>query len=117
MDRHRNIIAWHKCRDLVVAIYRATEYFPSHERFGLTSQMRRAAVSAMSNIAEGYARYGGPELGHALSIALGSLAEVSSLLQVAADLGYITAEEHDKLEAIREEASKVTFSLQRSNRR
>ena len=70
----------------------------------------------MSNIAEGYARYGEGELAHSLSITLGSLAEVSSLLQVAADLGYLTPEQHGELEAIRKEASKLTYSFQRSVR-
>ena len=116
MDKHRNILAWQKCRELVVATYRATEQFPAHERYGLVSQLRRAAVSAMSNIAEGYARYGGGELAHSLSITLGSLAEVSSLLQVAADLGYITPQQHDDLEAIRKQASKLAYNFQRSVR-
>jgi four helix bundle protein len=74
-------------------------------------------VSATANIAEGRARYGRAEFAHALSRALGSLAEVETLLQVACDLAYLGAEEYERLEAMRDEASRVTFALQRKIRR
>ncbi len=73
--------------ELARETYRATGRFPSHELYGLTSQLRRAAVSAAANIAEGYARYGKPELAHALSVSLGSLAEVDTLVEIAKQLG------------------------------
>jgi four helix bundle protein len=117
MDAHRHLVAWQRCRALALETYHATESFPPSERFGLTSQLRRAAVSAAANIAEGYARYGHAELAHALSVSLGSLAEVDTLLDIANDLGYLTPEGYGGLCALREEASRVTFGLQRKVRR
>jgi four helix bundle protein len=117
MDAHRHLVAWQRCRALALKTYGVTESFPPSERFGLTSQLRRAAVSAAANIAEGYARYGHAELAHALSVSLGSLAEVDTLLDIANDLGYLTPEGYGGLCALREEASHVTFGLQRKVRR
>ena len=117
MDAHRQLVAWQRCRALALETYRVTEGFPPSERFGLTSQLRRAAVSAAANIAEGYARYGRAELAHALSVSLGSLAEMDTLLEIANDLGYLTPEGYGDLSALREEASRGTFGLQRKVRR
>jgi len=117
VDAHRQLVAWQRCRALALETYRATEGFPPSERFGLTSQLRRAAVSAAANIAEGYARYGRAELAHALSVSLGSLAEMDTLLEIANDLGYLTPEGYGDLSALRKEASRVTFGLQRKVRR
>jgi len=117
MDAHRRLVAWQRCRDLARETYRVTESFPQSERFGLTSQLRRAAVSSAANIAEGYARYGRSELAHALSVSLGSLAEMDTLLEIANDLGYLTPEGYAALCSLRGEASRVTFGLQRKVRR
>jgi len=117
MDAHRHLVAWQRCRVLALKTYGVTESFPPSERFGLTSQLRRAAVSAAANIAEGYARYGRAELAHALSVSLGSLAEIDTLLEIANDLGYLTPEGYAELSAMRGEASRVTFGLQRKVRR
>ena len=87
MNAHRRLVAWQRSRELAREIYRATASFPPSEQFGLTSQLRRAAVSVVANISEGYARYGRAELAHALSVSLGSLAEVDTLLEIAKDLG------------------------------
>jgi four helix bundle protein len=117
MDTHRRLIAWQRCRELAGETYRVTVGFPPSERFGLTSQLRRAAVSAAANIAEGYARYGRAELAHALSVSLGSLAEMDTLLEIANDIGYVTPESYAELSGLRKEASRVTFGLQRKVRR
>lgn len=117
LNIHRRLIAWQRCRELALEVYRVTAGFPQDERFGLTSQLRRAAVSAAANVAEGYARYGRAELAHALSITLGSLAEVDTLLEIAKDLGYMTPSDYAELSTLREEASKVTFGLRRKLRR
>jgi four helix bundle protein len=76
---------------LVLEVYRITKRFPQEERFGLTSQLRRAAVSVPSNIAEGHARTTRGEYKHFLSIARGSVAEVEVQLTLAEGLGYVQA--------------------------
>ena len=86
---HYKLDAWRVSRQLVVAIYRLTQQFPKQELFGLTSQMRRAAVSIPSNIAEGAARSGRREFIQFLNIARGSLNELETQLLIAADLGYV----------------------------
>jgi len=85
---HRNLPAWQQGIELVHDIYRLTAHFPPDERYGLTSQMRRAAVSVPANIAEGAARAGTKELLHFLSIANGSLSELDTLTEVAQQLGF-----------------------------
>ncbi len=80
---HRTLKAWQEAIELVDTVYSATAAFPADERFGLTSQMRRAAVSVPANIAEGFARTGTRELLRFLSIASGSLSELDTLIEVA----------------------------------
>jgi four helix bundle protein len=109
-------MAWQHCHALTREIYRVTAAFPREEQFGLTQQLRRAAVSAAANIAEGQARHGAAEFSHALSVALGSLAETSALLTLAADLGYVNEADAGRLETLRTEASRTTFGLQRKLR-
>jgi four helix bundle protein len=86
---HRNLKVWQQAMELVTAIYTLTATFPAVEKFGLTSQMQRAAVSVPANIAEGFARSGSKELLHFLSIAAGSLSELDTLIELAARLGYL----------------------------
>lgn len=117
MSAHRKLDAWQVCRQLANAVYRATKTFPADERFGLTSQLRRAAVSAAANIAEGHARWGLKEGAHGASISLGSLAEIDTLLAIAEDQGYLKGELLAELEALRERASQVTWGLHRKLRR
>ena len=80
------MLVWRRAMDLVVCIYRLTAAFPSDERFGLTSQLRRAAISVPSNIAEGAARGSKKEFAHFVSIALGSLAEVETQIALSVRL-------------------------------
>lgn len=75
--------------ELVVAVYSATSRFPQNEQYGLTSQLRRAAVSVPANIAEGAARNGSKEFLHFLGIASGSLSELDTLIELACQLGYL----------------------------
>jgi len=84
---------WQKAMKLVVQIYDDTKSFPTEERYGLTSQLRRAAVSVPSNIAEGRGRFGVRGFLHYLSIATGSIMEVETQLLVAARLGYLKREQ------------------------
>ena len=89
MATYRDLVAWQKGIELVTAIYRATQVFPREEMYGLTSQLRRAAVSVPSNIAEGQARYSHHEFQHFLRTARGSLAEVETQLVIARNLEYL----------------------------
>jgi four helix bundle protein len=86
---HRDLRAWQQAIELVSEVYRLTATFPDTERYGLTSQMRRAAVSVPANIAEGAARSGTKELIHFLSIATGSLSELDTLVELATKLGFV----------------------------
>ena len=86
---HYKLEAWKRARELVLSVYRLTQAFLKEEIFGLTAQMRRAAVSIPSNIAEGAARAGQREFAQFLNIARGSLSELETQLLIATDLGYI----------------------------
>jgi four helix bundle protein len=84
---YRDLLVWQKGMKLAKQVYAITRRFPGDERFGLTAQMRRAAVSVPANIAEGQARHGRREFVHFLSHAEGSLAELDTQLMLAVDLG------------------------------
>jgi len=86
-------VAWQKARDLAVVVYRLTAGFPDDERFGLTSQMRRATVSISSNIAEGWGRHSRTDYVRFLKVARGSAYEVRSQMHVASELGFMTRED------------------------
>jgi four helix bundle protein len=88
---YKDLLAWQQAMDLVTATYRSTSVFPADERFGLTSQLRRAAVSVPSNIAEGQGRLSEKEFRHFLGQARGSLMEVETQIQIAQNLGYLGA--------------------------
>src|SRR4051812_27211692 len=87
-SNYRDLRVWQTAMSLVVEVYRITEAFPRDERFALTSQLRRAALSVPSNIAEGHARTTRGEYKNSLSVARGSVIEVEVQLDVAARLGY-----------------------------
>jgi len=94
---YRDLIAWQKAMVLVRDVYCATQAFPREERYGLMSQLRRAAVSVPSNIAEGQARFSRREFHHFLNNARGSLAEVETQITLACNLGYLSAIAADTL--------------------
>lgn len=87
---HKELVVWRRAMDLVEEVYRVTEKMPSAEMYGLTSQMRRSAVSVPSNIAEGAARNSSKELLMFLNIAMGSLAELETQLILAERLNFLT---------------------------
>ena len=97
MKNHKDLIVWQKSMDHVAAIYVATKAFPKEELFGIVSQMRRAAVSIPSNIAEGYGRLYDKETVKFLSNALGSASELETQLIISKDLGYLLIEDFRKL--------------------
>ena len=87
----QDVLAWQKSMDLVELIYRETANLPETERFGLQSQMRRSAVSIPSNIAEGFGRGGTVEYARFIDIALGSLRELQTQIEIAKRLGLISS--------------------------
>jgi four helix bundle protein len=87
---YRDLLVWQKAKSLAVEIYRTTESFPGVERYGLVSQLRRAAVSVPSNIAEGQGRSTPGEFTQFLGNARGSLLEMATQLEISNDLGFIT---------------------------
>lgn len=89
---HKELDVWKKSMDLVESVYKLTQQFPEAEKFGLTSQMRRSAVSIPSNIAEGAARKGDKELTHFIYIAIGSLSELETQYLIALRLQFIAKE-------------------------
>jgi four helix bundle protein len=89
----KDLKCWQKAFDLTISIYRATRAFPKEETYGLTSQLRRTAVSVVSNIAEGKGRFSDKELLQFLAIARGSLFEVETHLLLAGHLAYLDAEQ------------------------
>src|SRR3954468_21784576 len=103
--------AWKVTHQLALEVYRITELWPKCERYELTSQTRRAALSAPTNIAEGAAKRGRREFRRYLDIARGSLSELSYLLRFGRDRGILGTESFDRLESLRERAGKITWGL------
>ena len=95
---YRELLVWQKAKTLAVHIYSATERFPRTETYGLTSQTRRAAVSVVSNIAEGQGRLTSNEFLHFLGLARGSLHELEAQLAIALDLTYLEPPVHKRVE-------------------
>jgi four helix bundle protein len=94
---YKDLIAWQRAMELVAMIYDATEGFPAHEQYGLVSQLRRAAVSVPSNIAEGKAHYSNRDFVRFLRHARGSLAEIETQILIAQHRQYVTAAATTKL--------------------
>lgn len=108
---YRDLVVWQKSVDWVEAIYSATGRWPGDERYGLTGQVRRAAVSVPSNVAEGCARRSSAEFLRFLSIARGSLAEVETQLIIATRLRYLDQSEAQPLFAAADEISRMLAGL------
>jgi four helix bundle protein len=111
---YRDLVAWQKGIDLCELVYRASATFPSHEIYGLTSQIRRAAVSVPSNIAEGAGRITRGEYLQSIGYARGSLLEIETQLIVAQRLGYLDAKEIDQLMELTTEIGRVANGLIRA---
>jgi four helix bundle protein len=100
---HKKLIAWRKSMDLVEKIYDLTKKFPREEVYGLSSQMRRAAISGPSNIAEGAAGRSSVQFRNYLSVALGSLNELATQLEIAYRIGYLDVTTFDNAESLVDE--------------
>ncbi|WP_076791112.1 four helix bundle protein [Chlorobium sp. KB01] len=111
VKNYRELIVWQKAMDLVELIYQVTKNFPKEELYGLTSQIRRAAVSIPSNIAEGQARQSTAEFKNFLSIAQGSRAEVETQLMIAQRLGYLPQEKAEQILNLSEEIKRMIYAL------
>ena len=111
MRDHTKLRAFELADALVIAVYKGTQSFPTKEQFGLTSQIRRAAVSAASNIVEGCARQSETDFLRFLDIAYGSAREVDYQLSVAFRLGYLKREVYRQLKTLSEETGKVLNGL------
>ena len=108
---HRKLLVWQKAMEFVIDIYKLTAKFPKHEEYGLTSQMRRTAVSIPSNLAEGAARKGRKEFNQFLNIAQGSLSELDTQLELGKLLGYIDVETYNNAISKMTEISKMLYGL------
>jgi four helix bundle protein len=113
---HERLAAWEKCHRFALAAYQCSRSWPKEERYGLTSQFRRAALSAPANLAEGAARSGARAMAFHTNIALGSLAETAYYLRFARDLELIAEAEWRRLDELRREAGGLTWRLYRALR-
>lgn len=105
MQNFKDLLLWREAHQLALEVYEATKKFPKEEMFGITSQIRRAAVSIPCNIAEGCGRYTSKDFANFLQIALGSTNEVDYLLLLATELVHLSADEstnlHEQINKIR----------------
>jgi len=109
----KDLIVWQKAYKLTLGIYKATVQFPRDEQYGLPSQIRRASVSVVSNIAEGYTRRNRAEYIQFLSIAYASLSELETQLLLSKDLKYVPQNEFNELLNLKDEVGAMLFSLQK----
>jgi len=114
IERFEDLIAWQKARELAKQVYLCTSKGAFAKDFGLRDQIRRASVSVMSNIAEGFERGGRPEFHQFLVIAKGSCAEVRSQLYIAKDVGYLSEKIFDTLMDLCMEVSRIIGGLRAS---
>lgn len=111
---YKRLLVWQKADELVLQIYKMTTQFPPHEIYGITSQLRRAAVSVPTNIVEGVGRQSKKELKRFVTISLGSLAETEYLLELCLRLGYLTEEDYKHLENLRDSVGGLLWKFYQS---
>jgi len=114
MKTYREIICWQKAIELVKSIYKITSDFPQSEQFGLTSQLRRAAISIPSNIAEGFGRGSNKEFKRFLDISRGSLFELQTQILIAKELEFINKETYDKIFEQSREVERILVGFMKS---
>lgn len=112
----KDLTTWEIAKELCVIVYRETIKFPAMERFGLTSQMRRAAVSVPSNVAEGFGRQTAKEKQQFYHHALGSLYELETQIELAYEFGYLTTETYGPLSVKLEHCRRLLLALPKANR-
>jgi len=114
LKNYKELKVWQKAYHLCIEIYKITKDFPKEERYGLTSQIRRASVSVPSNIAEGYGRKTTREYIQALYVAYGSNCELETQILLSGDLGYIKPEDLEKLQGVLGDVERMLMGLIRS---
>ena len=108
---HKDLIVWQKAVDFSMLIYKLTNTFPQREIYGLSSQMRRAAISIASNIAEGRARHTRKDFSHFLHMAFGSAAELETQVLIAKRLSFLDDKEYTKTNSLLSEVSKMLRAM------
>jgi four helix bundle protein len=116
VESYRDLKVWQRGMKLVEQVYTLTEPFPASEKYELTSQLRRAAVSVPSNIAEGWGHSSQKQYIHFLELARSSLFEIETQIRIADRLGYVSADERNQLLSETDAQSKMLLSLMRSLR-
>jgi four helix bundle protein len=111
INNFRELRVWQSGMELVEQIYRLTQLFPHHEQYGLTSQLRRCAISIPSNIAEGHAREHLKEYLYHVSVAQGSLAELQTQIEIAERLSYLSHDQSEQLLNTAESLSRQLYAL------
>lgn len=114
MQHYTKLIVWQRSHKPVLSLYRVTQSFPTSERYELISQLRRAALSVPTNIAEGSKRAAPRDYGHFLNIAEGSLSETEYLVLVSRDLGYISSEAADGYLVELTELMKMLYGMKKT---
>jgi four helix bundle protein len=117
MQDFRDLQVWQKAHQTTLSIYRESKRFPEDERFGLTSQLRRAASSIGANLAEGCVRGSDADFARFVQIALGSASEVECHLLLARDLGYLAPAEYEPLNAAMQEVKRMLAALAKTLRK
>lgn len=108
---YRRLIAYQKAKEIVKKTYKLLKKFPVEERWALCDQLRRSSVSITSNIAEGVNRFSVKDKAHFIEIAFGSMMEVSSQMEIAEELGYITTDERLSMDVLVEEEARLLSGL------
>ena len=116
MKNFRDLQIWQKAMSLVTLTYNITRQFPKEEIFGLTSQIRRSSVSIPSNISEGYGRKGNKEFGRFLNIAIGSLYEFQTQIEIAKHITYINEQEFNNLYNLSRELEAMLIAFTNRNK-
>jgi four helix bundle protein len=114
MSDYRNLIVWNRAHAFALEIYLSTRLFPDSERFGLTTQLRRAATPVVSNIAEGWGRHETRDQGRFLKMARGSICEIECQLLLSRDVGYLKLGDWEKLDSSCREIGKMLNGLIRA---
>ena len=113
VNKFENLEAWKQAKDLAVLIYKLTSNFPQKEKFALTDQILRAAVSISANIAEGCSRSSKKDFSHFLEISVGSGYELKTLIEIAFSVGYLSKEDNFLIQTRIESVLKLTLGLKR----